>query len=251
MKTLRIIATADIIVFAAAVAFGQTPAPPAFEVASIKEHRTLENGGGFFPTPGHLTVENRSLKNLIESAYRLKTYQLSGWPRWAETERYDITAKAEGNANFTQMMLMIQTLLVNRFQLKFHREPKEYAGYALVVAKGGPKFHEGRDLKSDDPRRGTLTNPDKFNSAKIDIPYFANYISGILRVPVLDRTDLKGNYEITLVFTPDGAEPVDPTAPSSASLITAVQEQLGLKLESQKIPIEIFVVDHVARPAEN
>lgn len=244
MTAPRIVTTATTIVFAAA-ALSQTAAPPAFEVASIKTHRSLENGGGFHPTPGHLTATNLSLKSLIQSAYRLKSYQLSGWPRWIETERYDITAKAEGNANFTQMIRMLQPLLEDRFQLKFHRESKEYPGYVLVVAKDGPKLKEAHDFK------GTLTNPDKFSSAKIDIAYFTNYISGILGVPVLDRTALKGDYDITLVFTPDGVEPGDPAAASSAPLITAIQEQLGLKLEPQKIPIETFVIDRVARPAEN
>jgi uncharacterized protein (TIGR03435 family) len=245
MTLTRIVATANSIVFAVSAALAQTAASPAFEVASIKVHQSLENGGGFRPTPGHLTVKNRSLKSLIESAYRLKDYQISGGPRWMDTERYDITAKAEGNANFMQMLQMLQPLLDDRFQLKFHRESKDYPGFALVVAKGGPKFGAAHEFK------GTLTNPDKFSSAKIDIPYFADYISDTLGVPVLDRTGLKGDYDITVVFTPEGREPADPTAPSSAPLTTAIQEQLGLKLEPQKIPIEMFVIDRVARPAEN
>jgi uncharacterized protein (TIGR03435 family) len=147
------------------------------------------------------------------------------------------------------MIQMLQPLLEDRFQLRFHRESKGYPGFALVTAKGGPKFEEAHEFREF---KGTLTNPDKFSSAKIDdIPYFANYISGTLGVPVLDRTGLKGDYDITVIFTPDGREPAGPTAPSSAPLITAIQEQLGLKLEPQKIPIEMFVIDRVARPTEN
>jgi uncharacterized protein (TIGR03435 family) len=246
----RIVVIPSAIVCAVA-AFAQTTARPTFAVASIKLHTSLENGGGFFPIPGQLTVKNRNLKSLIESAYQLKSYQLSGGPRWMESERYDITAKAEGKSTFQQMVQMLQPLLEDRFQLKFHRESKEYPGYALVVAKGGPKFQAGHEPKEGDPRRGILTNPDKFTSAKIDIPYFTWYVSMTLGVPVIDETGLKGDYDITLLFTPEGAEPADPTAPSSAPLITAIQEQLGLKLEPRKIPVEMFIVDHVARPAEN
>jgi uncharacterized protein (TIGR03435 family) len=220
--------------------FGQ-----AFEVATIKpsdpearvpiDLRVLPGGT--------LTVTGYTLKLLIHDAYGLKYNQMSGGPAWTDTDRFDIAAKAEGDPDHDQMMRMLQTLLADRFQLKVHREAKEGAVYALVAAKGGPKLQPaktGEESFLRFYRTGVVTGQNTTMSLLAD--RLNDFDFGR---PVLDRTGLKGNFDFKFEYGPDETKP-----DSGPSIFTALQE-LGLKLESQRGPVEVLVIDRATKPGGN
>lgn len=206
-------------------------------------------------------------------AYHVESYRLSGGPAWLDTEKYDVQAKAEANAiapgpmdreRIHQMELMLRTLLAERFKLAVHRETKEGNVYALVIAKGGPKLQEakGVDCKviagcGDFTRImpiGYLEGP------KVSVLDIAGVLSTfVVGRPVLDKTGLAGVFNVKLQWTREGYKPRDDGAtsnepqpdPNGPSIFTALQEQLGLKLEPQKGPVETVVIDHVERPSPN
>jgi uncharacterized protein (TIGR03435 family) len=231
-----------------------------------------EPGGRFIAT-------NIPLQFLIENAYRIKDFQLSGAPPWLKSERYDIEAKAEGNLTFDAMLPMLQTLLEDRLQLKFHRETKELPIYALTIAKAG-KLHEAEGECGPRPATppplpepgklptppcgGFFIVPGRLSGQKVAIGQLIDALSRFTNRVVLDKTGLSGKYDINLEYTPDqgqlqpppgppppGMPPLPAIDPNGPSLFTVLQEQLGLKLESQKGPVEIMVIDHVERPSEN
>jgi uncharacterized protein (TIGR03435 family) len=214
------------------------------------------------PAQGRCYVRNSTLKEIINTAYGFRfgparsvlNQMIVGGPAWAETDVFDIEAKAEDPATVTnqQMLVMLQSLLTERFKLKFHKETKEVSGYALLVAAGGSK------LKEADP-----AEPQSFIAApvvkgqKIPVLTLANVLAQRLGRPVFDQTSLTGLYDFTLKWTPDEIElgpnglPRPAGDPSGPSLMTAIQEQLGLRLQSQKVPTEVVVIDSVERPTAN
>jgi uncharacterized protein (TIGR03435 family) len=222
----------------------------SFEVASIRLHvEPVRTVGISFSGPRAI-VSAMSLANLIEYAYDLKSYQISGGPAWAASARWDIAAKAEGDGILVreQARRMIQALLADRCQVKFHRERRELPAYLLVVAgKSAPK------LKESAPDAVSLLRMDGNRSARITVTkgnmeQLVGELSGNLDRPVLDQTGLAGNYDYTLEWAPDYAAAEDTNAPS---IFTALQEQLGLKLEPRKASIDVLVIDHAAKPSEN
>jgi uncharacterized protein (TIGR03435 family) len=261
-------------------AFGQTAAPQAeFEVASIKLNKSTDPRGMTNTSRGRFTATNVPLQVLITLAYNVKDFQLSGAPAWLTSERYDIEAKAEGNLGPENVRPMLQTLLEDRLQFKFHRETKELPVYALVVARAG-KLHQGEgecgprpDVPPPPPEPGKLSSPPcgglfifpgRVNGQKVAVGQLVDSLSRLSGRTVLDKTNLTGRYDISLDYTPEqcqfqappggapnGLLPLPPVDPNGPSLFTAVQEQLGLKLESQKGAVEMIVIDHVERPSEN
>jgi uncharacterized protein (TIGR03435 family) len=263
-------------------AFGQPAAPrPEFEVASIKLNKSADRRMMIMPPRGgRFTATNVTMQLVITLAYRVKDFQLSGAPAWLNSERYDIEAKAEADPAFEAALPMLQTLLEDRLQLKFHRESKELPVYALVVAKAG-KLHEAEgecgprpNTPPPPPEPGKLPSapcggffgfPGRLSGQKVAIPQLLDSLSRFTGRVVLDKTNLTGKYDINLEYTPEqgqfqgppgGATPPGlptppPTDPNGPSLFTALQEQLGLKLESQKGPVEMLIIDHVERPSEN
>jgi uncharacterized protein (TIGR03435 family) len=262
-------------------AFAQPAAPrPEFEVASIKLNKS--NDGRMMIMPGRggrFTATNIPLQLLITIAYRIKDFQLSGAPPWLLSERYDVEAKAEGDPGFDATLPMLQTLLEDRFQFKFHRETKELPVYALVVAKAG-KLHQAEgecgprpDGPPPPPEPGKLPSPPcggffmfpgRLSGQKVGITQLIDPLSRFTGRIVVDKTNLTGKYDINLEYTPEqgqfqappggappGMPPLPPIDPNGPSLVTALQEQLGLKLESQKGPVEMIVIDHIERPSEN
>jgi uncharacterized protein (TIGR03435 family) len=277
---LRALAVAGILL-GACHAFGQQATPrPEFEVASIKLNKSTGAFALARPSPGgRFTLTNIPLQFVITMAYRIKDFQLSGAPAWLTSERYDIEAKAEGNPSFDAMLPMLQTLLEDRLQFKFHRESKELPVYALLVAKPG-KLHQAEGDcgplptgPPPPPEPGKLPTapcggfflfPGHLTGQKVGIPQLVDSLSRFTGRVVLDKTNLTGKYDINLDYTPEqgqfqappggpppGLPPLPPTDPNGPSLFTALQEQLGLKLESQKGPVEMLVIDHVERPSEN
>jgi bla regulator protein blaR1 len=251
-------------VLAAGLLSAQTQAK--FEVASIKPSNSADRRLLFNVQPGgRLTVANFTLKKLIQQAYDIKDFQISGgpggFPNWIGSDQFDITAKAEDSTDYKQLRLMLQSLLADRFQLVMRRDTKEMPTYALVLDKNGPKFKESAAESQSGMmriRRGVVVNQG------VGISQLAEELSNFLGRAVVDKTGLAGKYDVKLEWQPDenqiamfqnmgvpegfGAPAPDANGPS---LFAALQEQLGLKLESQKGPVEIFVIEHVERPSEN
>ena len=243
-----------------------------FEVASIKPADPNARGMRVQMAPGgRLTASGVTVKFLIQQAYNVKDFQITGGPNWIGSDRYDISTKAEGEGQITpeQLRPMMQALLADRFKLTFHRETKEMPVYALVVGKNGPKMHESERAPDGDRegRGGTQIRMSRgqITAQAMPMSMLATQLSNRLGRNVVDKTGLTGNYDFTLEFTPEGMQgmgtgmppreggadappPVDSPGPS---IFTAVQDQLGLKLESQKGPVEILILDRIERPSEN
>lgn len=233
---MRPLATA---VFISATLFGQT-----FEVASIKPNPT---GGGHSDTDvdgNLLRMKNVTLKACITWAYRMTDSQISG-PDWLTSERFDITAKAESGPPKPEMLA---AALEERFKLAVHRETREMTVFALTVAKGGPKLKKV-DPGEDDTtsRRGHLT------ATRVSMNGLARFLAGPnvrLGRPVVNKTGLDGVFDFDLDWTPGVSDPK--SADAAPLIFVALQEQLGLKLEAQKGPVEVLVIDHVEKaPTEN
>jgi bla regulator protein blaR1 len=242
-------------------------AQKSFDVATIKpngenDHRVMirmRPGGGFSAT-------GMNLRTLIMQAYNVRGYQITGGPDWMNTDRYDVNAKAEGlPERVTPEMLrpMLQSLLADRFQLKLHKETKEMPVYALVNGKGPHKLKtsesggaEARNMMRIGPGQATLTGTTMAGLAQA--------LAQPLGRPVNDKTGIEGKFDIDIRWTPEPGQgfgpfgtagpPPEAIAASDASgpsIFTAVQEQLGLKLDSGKGPVEIIVIDSAAKPTEN
>jgi uncharacterized protein (TIGR03435 family) len=236
------------------------------------------------PGPGRFSTLNMPAKDLIEYAYNIKPFQLSGGPGWTESQGYNIEAKAEDSLapeleilprdqRVGQFRLMLRSLLADRFKLILSHDTKELPMFALVVAKGGPKLSPTTFVPPD--ANGSKPAAPQPNGPRLQmrpgmIIGVAQTMSGLVdllsREPdlggrmVLDQTGIKGNYDFTVQFTqqapfPNAPLPAgnSPTAADSSSLsiFTAIQEQLGLKLESTKGPVETYVIEHIEQPSEN
>jgi uncharacterized protein (TIGR03435 family) len=255
-----------------------------FEVASIKPNRYSTSMLGFGFVLERFTARGATLQLLIREAYGVEEDQISGGPRWLNSERYDIEAKADKSVadelrklSFDQRVIeyrrMLQALLADRFKLTLHRETKELPVYALVIAKNGPKLQGAKpdDMYPEDidgNRHGDAMRVGRglLGGQGVSIAFLVQMLSQQqLGRPVLDMTGLTGKYDFTLQWTPDerrprldkqaegrqGTDSTPSAGPSELSIFTAIQEQLGLKLESKKGPVEVLVIDHVDEPSEN
>jgi uncharacterized protein (TIGR03435 family) len=197
---------------------------------------------------------------LIEEAYDIRDFQVSGGPDWVNRDQFDITAKAEGDASKAQVRAMLQRLLTERFTLVLRRESKEVNVYTLTVGKAGPKLKEVK-LDEDNATRGMrFGGIGRIAGLMATMPQLVVMLSdiklngsAILDRPVLDRTGLTGVYDFKLEWSAEeqSADRATSANPAAPSIFTAVQEQLGLKLESTKAPIEFFVIEQAAKPTEN
>lgn len=270
-------------------AFAQTAAP-TFDVASVKPNKTGGMGTRIMFQPGgRFKADNASLKMLIRLAYDVQNFQITGGPSWIDSDKYDVEGKAEGGppddmrtmteeqrkADLDRRRQMIQALLADRFKLSLHRESKEAPIYALVVAKGGPKLKElPPEAKTEAAPKDAPAEPDpkhpmrggmrmgrgELTGEGIKLLFLADSLSNVVGRKVIDQTGLKGDYSFELKWTPDeshdqgfkgpGDAPAAPDA-NGPSIFTAIQEQLGLKLESQKSPVDLLVIDHVEKASEN
>jgi uncharacterized protein (TIGR03435 family) len=228
----------------------------AFEVATIKPNGSGGGGSSTDSTNGLLRITNQTLRNFIQYAYNVRDFQISGGPSWMGSDRYDIAAKPESPAHDQQIKQMLQTLLSDRFQLRFHRETREGAGFALVVGKNGPRLQPARESNSSGitSGRNSSTGLLTLSGKRASLDEIAANLAARLERPVFNKTGLAGKFDFELSWvqdlTPSGAGVPSPSA-SGPSLVTAVQEQLGLRLESQKGPVDILVIDQVSRPREN
>ena len=201
---------------------------------------------------GRFKAINATVSFLIQYAYGIKDFQLSGGPGWMDSDKFDIDATGE-KADDRQFPQMMRSLLTDRFQLKFHRDTRTLPVFDLVVTKDGPKFKHATDTEV----AGTRGGGGQITVSKGTLANLASLLSNILGRKVTDKTGLAGDYDMTLKWTPDDYQPPPlkpngpPPDPNSPSIFTAVQEQLGLKLESSKGPVEVIVVDSVQKPSEN
>jgi bla regulator protein blaR1 len=233
----------------------------SFEAASIKPSQPAiadrRIAGIQTPGGGRLNTLSTSLRMLITFAYNVKDFQVSGGPGWADSESYDIVAKAEGNATRPQLRLMLRTLLTDRFKLALRHETKEAPIYELVAAKGGPKIQE--DTTS--PRqRIAMTGVGKLMAQKTLLAVLAEVLGTITGRPVVDNTGLPSTYTFKLEWTPAVGErglpgppqpDVAPLDSNGPSLFAALQEQLGLRLQSVKGSVESLVIENAEKPTEN
>ena len=233
--------------------FAQT-GPPKFEVASVRPAASDGTKGSSWSThQNRLTMRNVTLKQCITAAYSRKDYQVSGGPKWVETDRFDVVSKAEDASDERQLMPMLQTLLIERFQLVTHRESKMSQQYVLVVGKHGPRLD-----KADPEAHGTNTRTTggHMETTNASMGALAGSLSRILGMPVMNQTGLEGRFNVKLDWAPDSLQPRRMPADASAetetgpSIFTAIQ-QLGLKLDGVKAPLDILVIDRAEKPTEN
>jgi bla regulator protein BlaR1 len=263
----KFLATAAVMGIMAAGLFAQTPEAeraPGFEVASIKPSAAGGHGMSISTTKGgRFTTENVPLRNLIMFAYDVRSFQITGGPGWLTTDGWDISAKPEGEMpsgpeGGRRIRAMLQTLLAERFKLVVHTETKEMPVYALVVGKNGPRLQvspEGAKGPSMSSGKGQM------KMTKGTMAMLAQSLSNQLGRTVFDETGLKGDFDMKLEFAPDQNGPAKPVeGPENAkvaaesdgpSLFTALQEQLGLRLEGKKGPVQIVVIDKAEKVTEN
>ncbi len=259
---LCVLAAAIVLTVNPSVNLGRSQtAPPArleFEVASVKLARPDERGGGIKAMPGgqRYVATNVPVRLIFRLMYKLTEKQVSGGPDWFNNERYDIDARADHPYNLDDLHVMFQNLLADRFKLQFHKEPKELPFYALMVDKSGPKMklnQTEQDFQIPFNCSGFL----KCAGTRIPMNYFCWTLSGFLDRPVIDKTGLDKNYDFELRWLPELPQGVskDQIPPGAdldgPTIFTALKEQLGLKLEAQKGPVDIYVIDHAEKPAEN
>ena len=232
----------------------------AFEVATIKPSMPGQQGRGITMRGREVLTINTPLGYLIEFAYGLNSRQIIGGPPWMQSENFDIVGRplAEGVPNERQLRGMIRVLLEDRFKLAIHREKRELPVYALVVGSA-PKMTKNDSNPNGLPGAGfrALGNLGVVNATMVD---FATVMqSNVLDRPVIDRTGLQGRFDFTLVWTPDESQfrgmgvqvPPPPPDAKLPGLFTAIQEQLGLKLDSTNAPAEVIVIDSVERVSDN
>ena len=262
--------------------------PAAFEVAAVKENKS---GAGFIrfgmQPGGRFNAENVPFRELLRFAFQVQPFQIEGLPPWANSDRFDITAKAEGDVAPTPpgqagpIQFMMRTLLAERFGLVYHEETREMPISVLVLARPDGKLGSKLEKSTTDcqalfaARRGGgpppappgfgekiqcgfRVGPGTISGGASQIAQLAQFLSQNMSRVVLDKTGLTGNYDFDITYTPDqmpnfngvpgtppGLPAIDPNGPS---LATAIQEQLGLKLESARGPVSMFVVDKVSPP---
>jgi uncharacterized protein (TIGR03435 family) len=238
-------------------------AQTTFDVVSIKPNLSGAEGGSIRLTPGgRLVAQNASLRQLITTAYDVRDFQLFGGPSWMASERFDIEAKAAGNPTQDQISQMLQALLADRFSLTVHREKKEVPIYRLTVAKGGSKLPPAKaectpmvpppakfDPATLRPCGGFNSNVGMMLGGAVSTTKLAASLSRTLGRTVVDETGLSGSFDVSLHWTPD-AQPQTANS-SDPDFFTAIQEQLGLRLESGRGPVEVLVVDQAERPSQN
>jgi uncharacterized protein (TIGR03435 family) len=230
----------------------QVPAQPAFDVATVKMGGPEVNGLININTGkilnGVVTLANATLSDCLTFAYSLTTDAQIAGPDWINQKmvRFEVIGKAPPETPDDQLRLMLRTLLKERFRITLHTEQREMTHYELVVGKNGPKLKES----TVGPRDATGTaRLDGIRSNRMQMNRLAALLSRMTRMPVLDKTGLTGFYQFDLRYA-DERQPVENQV--GPSVFTAVQEQLGLKLESRKGPVEVLVIDHAEKvPVEN
>jgi uncharacterized protein (TIGR03435 family) len=222
--------------------------PTTFEVAAIKPSKANDNNSSANSTNARITMTNLTLRQIVLYAFTLQEHQLVA-PAWLADERYNVDAKAETSVGGKQLTVMMQTLLADRCKMVIHRETKSMSGFALTVAKSGLKIQPAGGEGS-----GMSTNNTKLTATHADMDRLTVWLGRLLNQPVVNDTGVTGSFDFELEYQSprlqrtDGANEKEPSLPT---IFTALQEKLGLKLESRKVPVEVIVVDSIERPSDN
>lgn len=246
----------------AIASYGQKAERLTFEVASIKPAAANQPGGVIKALPGGQTYEARGVpvKLIMSLMYKIPMRQISGGPGWIDSDRWDIDAKAAHSYSLDDLHIMFQNLLADEFKLKFHKEVKEGPVYVLALDKSGLKMKVN---ESEQDFQIPITGGDRAGVTKghrVPMEYFCWWLSqgplGRDGRPVIDRTGLKGFYDFELAFLPElppgfDMDKLPPGMADRPDLFMALKEQLGLKLEAQKGPVDYFVIDSAEKPAAN
>jgi uncharacterized protein (TIGR03435 family) len=277
-----------LLALAAVAVFAQAVVPAKFEVVSIKP--SAEQAMRYVrPMPGGRLTASAPVRMLIQNAFALQAFQIVGGPQWIDSDRFQVDAAAAGNPPGDQLLRMLQPLLEDRFQLLTHRQTRELPVLALVAARRGPKLPQPKEGACADPAsnaqpewsggrmavpgQGSTTLPPcgavrvslqpsgaRLQGGKVSMAELVRTLSMITGQPVRDRTGIAASFDLQLDFLPDANTPALPPPPpnaaasqdpNSASLVTAIQEQLGLRLEPSKGPVEVLVIDRIERPTAN
>jgi bla regulator protein blaR1 len=266
------------------------PGSVSFEVASVKPNKSGDGRVMIsMPPTGRYTATNVPARLMIQQSYGLQPFQIVGGPAWMTSDRFDIVAKAPDGFAPDQIRGMVRALLADRFKFKAHMETREMPIYALMLAKSDGKLGPNLKTSTTDcaalakerraagpppvPQQpgepiqcGFMVGAGNMNAGGMPMTELARSLSGFVNRIVIDKTGLTGNYDFQLAYTPDGrgggplgplagAPPIGADAPAAdpnrPSLFTALQEQLGLKLDSQKGPVEVLVIDSIEQPTED
>ena len=258
---------ASLLVFACAAQAQATAASqnsaPAFEVATIKPTPPDAKAGRYITMQGtnRFIVKYYTLKLLIAAAYNLSPKVISGGPAWVDSDHFEIVAETPGDKQPArpEQMAMLRTLLADRFKLSFHREPKDFSIYALELAKDGPKLKESTATATDPAQLISTVYPQRIHlpARNATMDDFASLLQrALLDRPVVDRTGLAERYDFDLDWAPDetqfgGEVPVAPADAQAPPFFTAIQQQLGLRLEAMRGNVDAFVIDHAEPPSAN
>lgn len=285
---MRSAALCCVVLLALTTVFRAQSSSPTFEVASIKPNNSAAAEGGIRVQPGgRFAWTNMTLKQLIATAYGFDQREVIGGPGWLGQEHFDVIAKVEAgtspldaNGSPGPLFAMLRRLLEDRFQLGTHRESADRPIYTLVLARAGERAGRRlvpsntdcdavmRDRAQGNPPEPAANGvaacairpaPGRIDASAISTQQLAGVLARILGRPVIDRTGLTGNFDVTLEFQPDfqAAFTTDPARlepaadPNAPSIFTAVQEQLGLKLESARGSVDVLIVDRADKPTEN
>jgi uncharacterized protein (TIGR03435 family) len=250
MRQLAIFAVAALVAAAPGRA-QERPTAPAFEAASIKPNNSGDTARAFRIEPGgNLRAINVTVRHLMWNAYGVQDFQIIGGPSWAGTDRYDIVARTAGSPQPEELRPMLRALLAERFKLKVQQTTRELPIYVLVMAradaKPGPKLRaaEGPCATGGGSGCGAFVGAGTLRSRGLTMARLAGELTGHVSRPVRDQTGLAGAFDLELDWAPDFQA-------DGASLFTALQEQLGLKLESRVGPVDIVVIESVERPIDN
>jgi uncharacterized protein (TIGR03435 family) len=240
----------------AGIAHSQPQPVPAFEVASVKLTANREPYH-WEMSPGHLRLRSINLKQCIMAAYQVQDFQVTGTPTWAESDRYDIDGNADGPAERDQLLLMLQTLLADRFHLTLRSKTRSADGYAMVVAKGGLKIQPDTSEGSPTIR----VTQDSVIVARFPMEGLAGAVSNILGIPVSDATELPGAFAFQVKWArqenrmmatgPEGPLAAPPAVGTALTLGDALEQVVGLRLERRKVSIQVLAIERAEKPSEN
>ena len=236
----------------------------SFEVATIKPTNPDDRSGRFITMQGtrQFVARSYTAKYMVSAAYNLPPRLISGGPAWIDTDLYDILAQTPGNVrpNLDDQMAMLRTLLADRLKLTFHREKKDMSNYELTVVRSGAKLKKSETSPSELPILVNRVFPNyiQLPARNATMAQFASMMQrAVLDRPVVDKTGLTERYDFDLEWTADESQfdgrmpPLNPDLPRKADLFSALQQQVGLKLDSAKGPVEVLIIDRIQRPSEN
>jgi uncharacterized protein (TIGR03435 family) len=238
-------------VVSAVVTVHAQSAAPAFDVASIKPNHSASVNSSSRPVGGRYTVTNSTVVQMLRNAFGIQEFQIAGGPGWMGIDRFDIDARVPAGSGPANWQPMLQTLLVERFKLAFHREQRQAPIYSLVVAKGGPTLTPADPSKCQNAAGcGFNASTTRIDGTSVSMDQLAARLSRSIGVPVVDHTGLSGLFDVTLEWTIED-QFVARGASASPTIFPAIQQQLGLRLESARGPVDTLVVDRLEQPTED